>query len=89
MNNLVAAKAGITQQVPAALNDRLVWLSRFGKPRVSMQDSGWSAGIRMHVADSVQGASFEVNSEFGHADPEDAVTQLIDRMLSTLAQLKG
>jgi hypothetical protein len=41
----------------------------------------------MHVADAVKGASFSVKSDFGCADPEIAVSQLIGRMLEALAKL--
>lgn len=88
MNALVGIKGGAAERVPAGLNDRLVWLTKFGKPKVGVYGSGgWHAHIEMHVADTVKGASFEVKSEFKHQTPDEAVGVLIERMLDTLAQI--
>jgi hypothetical protein len=87
MNSVVSFKGQPVEHTPAELRDRLVWLTRFGAPRLGVYDGGWHAVIDMHVADAVKGASFSVKSDFGCADPEIAVSQLIGRMLEALAKL--
>lgn len=85
MNALVAAKAGTIDLAPAGFTDRLKWLCKFGKPRVGVSGSGWYAKIEMNT--NTTGTSFDVSSDFGMADPEKAVAQLIERMLAALAAL--
>jgi hypothetical protein len=64
------------------LEDLLVKLCEFGKPRVGMYGSGWHCHIDMHVA-SV-GTSFEVKSEFGHGTPLVAARECANRVIETL-----
>lgn len=85
MNALTVAKSGRVETVPAGFEERLVWLCQFGKPRVSMLDTGWHASIQMNT--NTTGTSFEVKSEFGNQTPSAAVSQLIERMLSALVAL--
>jgi len=85
MNGLVAAKAGVTETMPAGFEDKLVWLCRFGQPRVSNGGDGWNACIEMHV--SAQGAKFEIRSDWKMCSPSAAVDMLIQRMLEALARL--
>lgn len=79
---LTTAKAGTFGTVPVGLAERLQWLCRFGKPRVSMLSGGWHATIDMNT--NTTGTSFEVQSEFRMKDPETAVEQLTERMLAAL-----
>lgn len=72
------------ERVPAGLEERLEWLTRFGKPRVRFDVDGWSAHIDMHVANA--GAEFKVRSEFNMDTPSAALDQCITRMLETLAK---
>lgn len=85
MNAMTASKSGAVEPVRASFRDKLVWLTRFGKPRLVVIDEGWHASIEMHVA-SV-GASFTVRSEFDMSTPEAAIDQCIQRMLDSLAKL--
>jgi hypothetical protein len=87
MQGLVAAKAGTTDKVPADLAGKLVWMTRFGKPRISHTGDGWYSNIEMHVAS--KGTTFTVASDFKHEHPTTALDQCIDRMLSTLSALGG
>lgn len=92
MSNLAAFKGpGGIELAPAGLTERLVWLSRFGKPRLGIYGSGggWHASVDMHVTDSVKGTSFEVKSDFDHVAPDEAVGVLIERLLSALSTLAG
>lgn len=87
MNSLTVPKTGKVETVPSSFEEKLVWLTRFGRPSVGVFDSGWHASIEMHVADTVKGTSFKVRSDFGLSSPAVAVDELIVRVLSTLSQL--
>jgi hypothetical protein len=87
VNSLVAAKSGASEKTPAGFEDKLIWLCKFGQPRVSNTGNGWYASIEMHV--SAQGAKFEIRSEFGCATPSVAADMLIQRMLEALARLSA
>lgn len=72
--------------VPIGLSERLVWLKRFGRPRVScFKDGAWGATIEMHV--SAKGATFDIKSDFDCATPDAAIDQAIERMLDTLSKI--
>lgn len=74
------------ERAPADLEGRLVWLLKFGIPRLSRVRSspgGWHASIEMNT--NTEGASFDVKSEFDHATPSQALDVLIRRMLAALA----
>lgn len=73
------------EKTPADLEGKLVWLTRFGKPRVCCNGKGFSAHIEMHVAQ--QGATFDIRSEFGMNTPTAAIDMLISRTLESLAKL--
>jgi hypothetical protein len=87
MGALTFAKDGKVETVPAGFEDRLIWLCRFGKPRLSMVGQGWFASIEMNT--NTTGSSFKVESDFKGATPSAAVDQLTERMLTTLATLTG
>jgi len=76
----------IVDCAPASLSERLVWLTRFGKPRVSYPGDGFYAVIEMHV--SAVGITFKIDSDMRHPTPDAAVEQMIERMLSALADVK-
>jgi hypothetical protein len=86
MNAMVGIGAETpVERAPADLEGRLVWLLKFGIPRVSRvrSASGWHASIEMNT--NTDGASFEVKSEFNHDTPSQALDLLIRRMLAALA----
>lgn len=87
MNSLVAVKAGTTERVPSGFEEQLIWLQKFGQPRVSMASNGWHASITMNT--NTTGTEFAVKSEFNHRLPSEAVTVLIERMLAALVALDG
>lgn len=82
----ISVRDGDVGMTPASLSDRLVWLCRFGKPRVGVYGSNWHACIEMNT--NTTGTSFEVKSEFKHTTPDEAVDVLITRMLDALKALK-
>ena len=85
MNGLVAMKRSAP---PAGLEGKLEWLRGFGHPRLStLNGTGWFCVIEMHV--SAVGSTFKVESDHKCETPSAAVDQLIERMLSALAQMGG
>lgn len=89
MSGLALLRGGAkVDRAPADLAGRLIWLTRFGKPAVSFVSGKWWARIEMHVADSVKGSTFKIESELVDG-PEQATDQLIERMLETLIELAG
>lgn len=87
MGDIQAIKPHRVETVPAGLSERLVWLCKFGKPRLSVPRDGWHANIEMNT--NTTGSSFTVSTEFKLESPDAAVAQLIERMLETLATLHG
>lgn len=85
MNALTATKSGTTEHAPAGFEEKLIWLTKFGKPNMFKMDKGWNAGIDMHVAST--GSTFKVDSNYNHDTPSEAVDVLIERMLAALAML--
>lgn len=73
----------VRRESPASLEDpleqNLAELSKFGKPSVNLINGGWYCRVEMHIADGVKGATFDVKSEFGHAQPSTAVVECLSR----------
>ena len=72
-----------------SMNDRLVALRKFGKTRISSFDDGsWYAQVDVHV--TTLGASLEIKSDYDCKTPEQALTQLEDRVrLATSLDTNG
>lgn len=75
----------VGERVPAAFDDKLTWLTRFGRPaiRYTKYSQGWYATIDLNVA--AAGTDVEVKSELGHATPNAALNELIQRMTVVIA----
>ncbi len=71
-----------TTDLESSLNS----LCSFGQPKLSKMDNGWYCRIDMFV--SSEGASFEIQSNFDHKTPSDAVNTLIERLQKTLSDFK-
>lgn len=84
---LTVAKDSDVELAPAGLPGKLEWLRRFGKPSISVPDEGWHARISMNT--NATGSEFTVKSEFKMRTAEEAVDQLIERMLQALAAVNG
>ena len=67
------------------LEDLLIMITRFAKPRLSHMSDGWFCVCDMYL--SQDGCSFEVKSEFDHPSPLEAVTTCAKRILSALESL--
>lgn len=73
------------QPRPTDLNEQLIALARYGKPRLGMYSQGWCATVEMNT--NTTGTSFEVKSEFGHKTPATAVAECIERVHTALKAL--
>lgn len=68
----------------------LLQLSKYGKPRVSLTDSGWFATVDMAIA--AKGASFSIDSGFEAphtATPNAALSECYRRVLGAINGLQG
>ena len=83
--DVMKINSSIDPLLELSLDDKLIELTKYGKPRVTMVD-GWSACIDMSV--SANGVDFSIRSDFGCKSPSKAVDQLISRLKSTLETLK-
>lgn len=66
----------ITLDTP--VDDGLVALSAYGKPRLSRMDKGWLCSVEVHS--SAKGASIDVRSEFNCQTPKQAMLQCCVRL---------
>lgn len=69
----------------ASLEDQLIALSAYGKPRISHDGGGWYCAIDMYV--SAAGVDFKVASDFSRPSPRSAAEQCAERLRKTLAEL--
>lgn len=85
----ILARLSAAERTPATLEELLVAMQKFGKPRLGMygNDGRWSCAVEMHV--SAKGATFEIKSEFGLTDPLSAAKQCYERVVQTLRDLGG
>ena len=67
------------------LEQILLDLSRFGKPRVSLQSSGWLCVISVYSP--YRGTTMEIKSDFSHPSPSSAARQAYDRLRSFLKDM--
>jgi hypothetical protein len=85
MSWLTAVKTGSTERAPAAFEEKMEWLCKFGEPSVSKMRNGWWARIDMNT--NTTGSKFQVDTDTKHERPSQAVDQLIERMLDALTSL--
>lgn len=85
MNDLSLATPRLVDTVPAGLEEKLIWLCKFGKPDLSVVTAGWHARIKMNT--NTTGSEFTVQSDFKMPTPMAALDQLIARMLDALCAL--
>jgi hypothetical protein len=84
MNTLARVVVG-EKVVATSLEDLLTELSRYGRPRVILTDSGWYCAIEMNT--TAIGATFKVDSDFTNRSPFDAALQCRDRMRDALSKI--
>lgn len=82
-------EAADAKSAPAeTLEDVLLELAKWGKPRVTMPGgSGWYSSVDVNV--SPAGAKFEVASDFSMATPLAAALQCRDRLLASVKAIGG
>jgi hypothetical protein len=79
-------KSKLYQQDQPTLEELLMELKHYGKPRVGMFDSGWHCNIEINT--NTVGADFKCASEFGISTPTDAAKQCLERVLKAVEQYR-
>lgn len=67
------------------LEELLLALAKYGKPRLSHDGSGWYCAVEMYVSSS--GVDFKVASEFGRPSPIGAAMQCASRLDKALSDI--
>lgn len=67
------------------LEELMVYLIRYGRPRLSYLDKGWYCKVEMNT--NTTGTQFDVASEFGNPTPIGAAKQCHERIVAALKQL--
>jgi len=67
------------------LEERMLYLIRYGKPRISYLDNGWYCKVEMNT--NTDGTQFDVASEFGQKTPTAAAKQCHERIIGALKAL--
>jgi hypothetical protein len=79
-------KSKLFQQDQPTLEELLMELKQYGKPRVSFLGDGWHCNVEMNT--NTVGADFKCASEFGIATPTDAAKQCLERVLKAVEQYR-
>jgi hypothetical protein len=79
-------KSKFYQADQPTLEEMLIELSTYGKPRVGMFDRGWHCNVEMNT--NTVGADFKCASDFGMATPTDAAKQCLERVLKAVEQYR-
>lgn len=74
------------QETLDTLEKVLTEMTKYGKPRISFQGDGWYSCIVMNT--NADGVSFDIQSEFKHKTPADALFQCRERMMAVISQYK-
>lgn len=85
-----AATAPAETPAPAgeSLEDVLLELAKWGKPRISMPSGeGWYSCVEVNITPT--GAKFDVQSEFRMATPLAAAIQCRERLLAAVKSIGG
>jgi hypothetical protein len=79
-------KSKLFQQDQPTLEELLMELKQYGKPRVSFLGDGWHCNVEMNT--NTVGADFKCASEFGMPTPTDAAKQCLERVLKAVEQYR-
>jgi len=85
MNSLVKYDIEARPALDADLETLLVYVSRFGKPRLSRMSRGWFATIEMNT--NQEGSTFKIESNMDHKTPTIAAMVMVERMHKSLETL--
>jgi len=81
-------RVAIASPAVESLEDVLLELAKWGKPRVSMPGGeGWYSCVEVNITPT--GAKFEVASEFKMATPLAAALQCRERLLASVKAIGG
>lgn len=69
----------------ADLEQTLLRLNHYGKPRVSRMDRGWYCVVEMFV--QAEGASVDIKSESNHPSPSTAAQECLDRVSAVVRDI--
>ena len=72
------------QAKTASLEELLIHLCKWGKPRLARMSKGWYCVLEVFVTPA--GVSFDVKTEFDHKTPHDAACQCYDRLLKAIEE---
>jgi len=86
MKVITASSTGKSKLFQPTLEELLIELSTYGKPRVGMFDRGWHCNVEMNT--NTVGADFKCASEFGMPTPTDAAKQCLERVLKAVEQYR-
>lgn len=67
------------------LQDLMLYLIRYGKPRISYLDGGWYCKVEMNT--NTKGTQFDVASDFSHATPIAAAKECHERIVNAMKAL--
>ena len=67
------------------LQELMVYLIRYGRPRLSYLDGGWYCKVEMNT--NTKGTQFDVASEFNHPTPIAAAKQCHERIVNAMKAL--
>lgn len=67
------------------LQELMIYLIRYGKPRVSYLDGGWYCKVEMNT--NTKGTQFDVASDFGNPTPIAAAKQCHERIVNAMKAL--
>jgi len=70
----------------ATLEECLIALCKYGRPRLSRHKDGWYAEIEMHVPS--EGVSFSIKTSFDEKTPSSAVSLLLSRVHETIKEVR-
>ncbi len=68
------------------LNELLLYLNRFGLPSLNRITAGWYCALEVFVA--AKGATFKIQSDYGHQAPILAALECQQRLNAALSQIE-
>lgn len=67
------------------LEELMIYLIRYGKPRLSYLDQGWYCKVEMNT--NTKGTQFDVASDFGQPTPLHAARTCHERIINAMKAL--
>ena len=85
MLSLLRKEEPSATRVVEDLQELMVHMIRYGKPRLSYITDGWYCKVEMNT--NTQGTQFDIASEFSHQSPLAAAKQCHERIINALKVL--